>query len=57
MIYSKGIPMGEERTFQFAKNIRIFVKKLPKTIANIEDGKQITKSIRCYWCQSMKPMN
>jgi hypothetical protein len=44
MIYSKGIPMGEERTFQFAKNVRIFVKKLPKTIANIEDGKQIIKA-------------
>ena len=28
MIYSKGIPMGEERTFQFAQNVRIFVKKL-----------------------------
>ena len=36
--------MGEERTFQFAKNVRIFVKKLPKTIANIEDGKQIIKA-------------
>ena len=44
MIYSKGIPMGEERTFQFAKNVRIFVKKLPKTIANAEDGKQIIKA-------------
>jgi len=31
----------EERTFLFAKNIRSFVRKLPKTIANIEDGKQL----------------
>ena len=31
----------EERTFQFAKAVRIFVKTLPKTIANIEDGKQL----------------
>ena len=31
--------MGEERTFQFAKNVRILVKKLHKTIANIKDGK------------------
>ena len=30
----------EERTFQFAKAVRLFVKTLPKTIANIEDGKQ-----------------
>jgi len=25
----------EERTFQFAKGVRFFVKTLPKTIANI----------------------
>ena len=31
----------EERTFQFAKSVRIFVKTLPKTIANIDDGKQL----------------
>ncbi len=34
----------EERTFQFAKAIRLFVKTLPKTIANIEDGKQLIKA-------------
>ena len=34
----------EERTFQFAKVVRLFVKTLPKTIANIEDGKQLIKS-------------
>ncbi len=34
----------EERTFQFAKSIRDFVKKLPKTSANIEDGKQLIRS-------------
>ena len=33
----------EERTFQFAKNVRLFVKTLPKTTANIEDGKQVVK--------------
>jgi hypothetical protein len=31
----------EERTFEFAKRARAFVKKLPKTIANIEDSKQL----------------
>lgn len=31
----------EERTFQFAKNVRSFVRKLSRTIANIEDGKQL----------------
>ncbi len=34
----------EERTFVFAKNVRAFVKKLKKTIANIEDGKQLIKA-------------
>jgi four helix bundle protein len=34
----------EERTFQFAKKVRLFVKTLPKTIANIEDGKQLIKA-------------
>lgn len=34
----------EERTFQFAKSVRLFVKTLPKTIANVEDGKQSIKA-------------
>ena len=34
----------EERTFQFAKSVRLFIKTLPKTISNIEDGKQVIKS-------------
>jgi len=34
----------EKRTFEFAKKIREFVKKLPKTTGNIEDGKQLIRS-------------
>ncbi|HAJ44518.1 MAG: hypothetical protein UV53_C0001G0003 [Candidatus Azambacteria bacterium GW2011_GWE1_42_9] len=34
----------EDRTFMFAMNVREFVKKLPKTISNIEDGKQVIRS-------------
>ncbi|MEA3475615.1 MAG: four helix bundle protein [Candidatus Cloacimonadota bacterium] len=34
----------EERTYKFSKRVRIFVKKLPRTIANIEDGKQLIKA-------------
>ena len=34
----------EERTFQFAKAVRLFVKTLPTTMANIEDGKQLIKA-------------
>jgi four helix bundle protein len=41
---SKAVYDLEERTFQFAKAVRLFVKTLPKTIANIEDGKQLIKA-------------
>ena len=34
----------EERTFQFAKEVRQFIKTLEKTIANNEDSKQIVRS-------------
>lgn len=34
----------EERTFQFAKAIRLLAKKLPKTAGNIEDIKQVIRS-------------
>ena len=30
----------EDRTLNFAHQYRLFVKKLPKTVGNIEDGKQ-----------------
>ena len=33
----------EERTFLFAKRVRAFVKRLPRNIANFEDGKQLVK--------------
>ena len=41
---SKPVYDLEERTFQFAKAVRLFVKTLPKTIANIEDGTQLIKA-------------
>ncbi len=34
----------EDRTVEFAKKVRYFIKKLPRTIGNIEDGKQLIKS-------------
>ncbi len=34
----------EDRTLAFAKRVRAFVKRLRKTIANIEDGKQLIKA-------------
>ncbi len=33
----------EERTFAFAKDARSFVRKLPRTIANVEDAKQLIR--------------
>jgi four helix bundle protein len=34
----------EERTFKFAKDVRLFVKIIPKTVANYEDGKQLIRA-------------
>ena len=34
----------EERTYLFARDVRGFVKALPRTIANIEDAKQLIRS-------------
>ena len=34
----------EDRTIAYAKNVRAFVKKLRKTVANIEDSKQLIRA-------------
>lgn len=34
----------EERTFEFARRVRTFVKTLPRTICNLEDVKQLVRS-------------
>ncbi len=34
----------EERTMIFARDVRKFIKIIPKTIANIEDSKQLVRS-------------
>jgi four helix bundle protein len=34
----------EERTFCFARDIRVFVKRLPRNICNLEDGKQLLRA-------------
>jgi four helix bundle protein len=34
----------EDRTFEFAQKVRAFVKRLTKTIGNIEDGKQVIRA-------------
>lgn len=40
---TKPIYHLEERTFLFAKEVRSIVKTLPKTVGNIEVGKQAIK--------------
>ncbi|WP_293294099.1 four helix bundle protein [Allomuricauda sp.] len=40
----KNIYDLEERTFNFAKNCRKYVKSLKTSIINIEDGKQLIRS-------------
>jgi len=34
----------EDRTFAFAKDVRMLVKQIPKTAANIEDTKQLVRA-------------
>ena len=34
----------EDRTARFARNVRILVKRIRKTIGNVEDGKQVVRS-------------
>ena len=34
----------EDRTLEFARCVRVFVKRLNRTLANIEDGKQLIRS-------------
>ena len=34
----------EERTLNFAKRVNRYVKKLPRTISNIENGKQLVRA-------------
>jgi four helix bundle protein len=34
----------EERTLLFAKRVRLFLKKVPKSISNFEDSKQLARA-------------
>lgn len=34
----------ENRTYEFAKNVRAFTKKLSRTVENLEDIRQLTKA-------------
>jgi four helix bundle protein len=45
----------EERTFLFAQSVRAFVRGLPRTIGNIEDGRQLVRasgSVAANWIEA-----
>ena len=50
MVHTQQAPQGvktydlEDRTYEFAKSVRAFVKKIPKTASNSEDAKQLIRS-------------
>lgn len=46
----------EDRTLNFAKRVRAFVKKLPRTISNIEDGKQLIKASGSVGANYIRPL-
>ncbi len=37
----------EEKAFQFSKAVRLFARTLPKTVANLEDEKQLVSASGC----------
>jgi len=45
---AEGVPKPqydlEDRTYRFAKRVRDFVRRLPRTICNFEDVKQLARS-------------
>lgn len=50
----------EERTFKFAKDCRDFIKKLPRTITNIEYGKQLARSsgsVAANWIEANESLS
>ena len=45
----------EERTFLFAQTVRAFVKTLPRTVGNTEDGRQLVRasgSVAANWIEA-----
>ncbi|MFL6518887.1 MAG: four helix bundle protein [Chthoniobacterales bacterium] len=45
----------EQRTFLFAQSVRTFVKRLPRTVGNIEDVRQLVRasgSVAANWIEA-----
>ena len=50
----------EERTLQFAKDVRAFVKSLPRTIANEQDIRQLVRasgSVGANYIEANEPLS
>jgi len=50
----------EDRTLKFASRVRLVVKKLPKIIANFEDGKQLIRasgSVGANWIEANESLS
>ena len=44
----------EDRTLEFARRVRAFVKRLKRTVANTEDGKQLALTQVLYYFTKMR---
>ena len=45
----------EDRTFEFARSVRTFVKQLPRTVSNTEDVRQLVRasgSVAANWIEA-----
>ncbi len=50
----------EERTFQFARRVRRFVKQIPKMVGNYEDSKQLIRasgSVGANYIEANEPLS
>src|SRR3954462_11503946 len=50
----------EQRTFVFAQSVRAFVKRLPRTIGNIEDIRQLVRasgSVAANWIEANEALS
>ncbi|MDP9099029.1 MAG: four helix bundle protein [Verrucomicrobiota bacterium] len=50
----------EERTFLFAQSVRAFVKRLPRTLGNIEDVRQLVRasgSVAANWIEANEALS
>jgi four helix bundle protein len=50
----------EERTFVFAQKVRAFVKRLPRTLGNIEDVRQLVRasgSVAANWIEANEALS